>query len=635
MVKVLKDRIELLSPFWRRTVHIVKGIGSLEIAVKGAESHYFMPLEHINGWGVPYEAAVKVNGVWIECAPWARGNRLWPKNDVKFDFIRVERSEGKLGEKAVIVCRTAGEALPQLELLITYELSATLPVMRKQVCVRNVSSKSIVVDNIACESIYEGRIGRNVAYFHNYRQDVLLRSPRYAGFAEFAFNYDMNCEVPPGGELKSFDLYEIALDSAPMAATVWTTRALRRIAQRDQDARIKFQLSGCHSFDELANTIDQCAEVGIEDVTFFYDQVWSNIGDYKLRPDIFPEGESQLRRLLDRIRGLGMRPGIYCSYSIAWHGSDVRERNLEWELLDENGIPFDPATFGNMCPLSGWGDFILGKFNWLIDSLGFGFLDIDGPTDVPCFSSSHKHGRGNYVYHTWLWELKLFETLRRKGVDFTIPRGLNYILMGADKIPGGYTEEDFCHSTGLHLLANYRASMAYMRAKLPAWASWGFLALGKYHGNSISITDESCHELDHGLGGLLGYGNGTSITGNRCFTGLRTRETFCKWVNWFKAHRDLVTNGESLILAVPDGQSIDGIVFLGSGKASAVFFNPQGRTQTRHFLLPLGFAGLRPLGSDEAGAFPLTVTLAPFEVKTIDIEGNCPVGSSAASVPQG
>ena len=589
--------IHLNSPFLTRTVDLTDGPFSCDVFLHPPETGTAKPLHLDTGWGIPFEAAVRLGGVWHFCGIRHQRCALWESLTNDFTVQSATVREGRLGDCAVL--KLHSDSL-QLEIEIEYELSERVPVMRKLVRVRNVGTGFVTIDNIAVELIYASRAGQLLFFLHDYRQEVQGVGRFFAGYCDFCFPGDIEVELAPQEELESFNVYELFLPEGAVARAVWRGRVLRELIPWALASReTMFQFSGIQpkpgsSWRELfLPLLDRCAEVGFEKIMFFWDQLFTNTGDYLPRRELFPHGADELSSLVQEIRKRGMRAGVYASYSIALPESRVRLENLDWECCDENGLTFDPGAFGNMCFLSDWGDYIRRIFEQLCN-WGFEEIQIDGPTDIPCHRSGHRHSSpGNYQYRNWLWEKNLFSMLQQRGVSFTIPREISYLLMGASAIPGGYKEEDFCHCADRNLLENYRSSIHASRQLLPAWCSWGFLAVGRYHGHRIELTEEDPALLEQGLASLFGCGHNRAVSGDRVIAGPRTRRVLQRWISWFKCWRNLF-NGDCIELAVPGEEPFDGLLFTDPVRheALAVLIHSGGPDCRRNLLVPLKFAGL-------------------------------------------
>jgi hypothetical protein len=596
---MVKNKIlELESPFLKRHIRLEDGPHSEAVFIRDMTEKAWLPCHHGNKWGIPFECAVKINGEFLLCGIMEQNNVLWHSSRASYQAVDVMQDKGNFGDIFTIICRRTTSDVPDLELRIIYEISSELPLWRKQVEVINNSSETVTIENVTTELFYGVRVQRELQFLHDYNRDVMGANRHFIGFADFQFPEDLDIPLAPTESLKSFNLYAYVTPNEPVGKGIMTGRVLKKLCSHFVNP-VTFQLTGLTpqpgvaGVDNFLPILDRCQSVGIEQIMFFVGQLFTNTGDYEFRRDIFPNGEKDFKRLLSEIEWRGMTAGLYCSYSIAHHGSKIREEHLEWECLDDQGRSFDPGAWGNMCFLSEWGDYIENKFKYLADDLGISELQIDGPTDIPCHAKNHKHSnQGNYQYYSWLYEKQLFETLREKNVTFTIPRGGNYLLMGASAIPGGYTEEDFCHGSGEQLLSNYRASMVAGRLKTPAWATWGFLAVGKYHGNSMVNCENGVELYEQAIASLLGYGNGRAISGIEPCYDSKTEAVLKRWIELFKSNRKLF-NGDFIPLIYPTGYKADGVL-LGSAElneALAIFINPTSAPSSLNMSLPLSYIG--------------------------------------------
>lgn len=597
-ITITSDSIQLASPFLTRTIQLEDGPFSCDIFLRPPETRADKPLHLDTGYGIPFEAAIQIDDTWHYCGVRHQHCTLWEELTNDFEVIKLDRQERRLGDCAILTMRSASLAL---ELEIEYELSDRVPVMRKSVRVRNIGHEPIVIANVAVELIYRSRAGKLLHFLHDYRQEVEGHERFFAGFCDFCFPGKIDVKLAPEEVLESFNLYELFLPESSVAQAVWRGRVLRELAPWALNAReTMYQFSGlkrqegCSGLDTFRPLLDSCAEAGFEKIMFFWDQLFTNTGDYIPRPDLFPGGEAELSQLIQEIRQRGMKAGVYASYSIALPESLVRLQHLDWECCDQNGLTFDPGQFGNMCFLSGWGDYIKQVFERLCN-WGFEEIQIDGPTDIPCWRQNHNHTTlGNYHYYNWLWERELFAYLQKRQVAFTIPRDIPYLLMGASAIPGGYKEEDFCHAGGRTLLENYRDSIHASRKLLPAWCSWGFLAVGNYHGNQIDISEEDPDLFEQGLASLFGSGHNRAVSGSLVTTGPVTSEILKRYLEWFKRWRYLF-NSDCIELGIPGEDPIDGLLFTCPSRQEglAILINPNAEECRRNLLFPLGFADIQ------------------------------------------
>jgi hypothetical protein len=636
-ITIDNEKIIINSPFYRRDIDIAGGPFCCEIFSRAPGTETWLGSHHRTGWGIPFEAAVKVGDEWLEVGINRHKCYLWQNRGSVFQVKDARISKGEFGPQVAVACRPPESFPCQLEVTVYYEISEELPFFRKWVEVRNIGDKELVVNNIVPEIFYSRRMETDILALHDFRNETKHNYPVYSGYFSWAFPADIEAALPPGGSLESFKLYQVFTPNSHEGRSVWKSRVLKRIMPNPPVPEIIFQASGVkpesgHGVPAFLNLIDRCAAAGIETLGAFVDQLWSNIGDYVPRKDLFPNGFDDLKQVIDYAHKKGMRIATYASYSIAWRGSEVRENHQDWECVGPDGEKFDPAAWGNMCFLSGWGDCIMKKITRLAE-LGFDRFDIDGPTEIPCCDRRHQHTSiGNYEYRNWLWEKTFYRELAKRRVTATVPRGENYLLMGASLIPGGYFEEDFCHASGMELVNNYRRTIYQARYSTPAWGTWGFVALGEYHGHSIELDEARPYILDHALGGFFGYGHCSALTGEKFFCGPETEAVFRKWIDFYRKRRTTL-QGDFIHLAAPDGQRPDAVMHTNSAAAVpavAVVFNPVEKVQTVNLNLPLEYAGFSPgekisiSGSganvlDDRAAVSITLELKPFEVRIIEI----------------
>ncbi len=636
-IEITADAILLQSPYLKRNIQLADGPFSCDIFVQPPGIGAPMPLHLDTGWGLPFEAAVQIDGVWHFCGVKHQHSVLWESLTNDFQQVSVEKKSGLLGDCAELLMASPSLGIT---LAIEYEVSDTLPVMRKSVKVVNNSGKPVKIDNLCPEIIYRSRTGHLLHFLHDYRHEVEGHERFFAGYCDFRFPGTVDVELQPVETIACFNLYELFLPESQVSQRVWRSRVMRALVPWALESReTTFQFSGVvpgkqAGFEPFIPVLQECAAAGFEKIMFFWDQLFTNTGDYEPRKEFFPQGMEDMASFFGCIRQLGMKIGIYASYSIALPESRVRLEHPDWECCDENGITFDPGAFGNMCFLSGWGNYIREKFDILCD-MGVAEIQIDGPTDIPCWRKGHNHtSQGNYHYRNWQWEKELFAHLRERGVAFTIPRGPSYLLMGASAIPGGYKEEDFCHSSNRDLLRNYRASMSGARDLLPAWSVWGFLATGNYHGHKIDVCESDPDLFEQGLASLFGCGQNRAISGNMLSAGPETFAIIRRWVSLFKEFRHIF-NGDVVNAGVPWEDAADGFLFLNREKeeALAVLINAGDTDFSRNILFPLHYGNLSGkvtvtgiLGenretydaeADEAGQLFLRVNIPAGKVKLL------------------
>lgn len=638
MTMELQDRmLKIQTPFFRRNIDLSSGPHSCEVFTRSPESSRWVPHHHLNPAGIPFEAAVKLDGAWLEAGPHKHKTEFWKERGGAFHVADVVLSQGRFGPKAAIVCRPASGQMPQVELAVEYEVSEALPFFRKSARATNTGRVPFSLQNICPDIFYGLRAGSELMFLHDFRQQTETGDTYYLYYVRHQFPRDIDLTLMPGETAESFNLYTVATPNHQEGRSVWTQRVLKHAAPWLARTYVSLQcggirpradMSGPEQFRRLA---DDCAQAGVEKVTFFVGQWWTNTGDYEIRRDLFPNGEADLRAAIDYYHAKGIKVGPYTSYSIACHDTRVRKEHLDWECVGAEGQRFYPAGLGNMCFLSGFGDFILEKYRWMVERLGVDEIFIDGPTDIPCFQKGHGHANENdYEYRNWLWEKAFLQWARDRDIFVDIPRGPNYLMMGACALPGGYTEQDYCHCSGMDQIVNSRARLYQARFNTPACCTWAMACTDAYHRHSLELDEERPWLYEHALAGMFGYGHPGALYGARLWCGPRTKETLIRWIAFYKRFRDTLS-GDFLHLIPPDGEHPDAVLHTNPAArapAVAVFINPAAKGQKINAVLPLHYAGFQPganvksadgleIELDDRAAAPISVALGPYEVKTI------------------
>ena len=217
----------LESPFLKRDIRLDDGPFSCNIFLQPPGIGAPMPLHLDTGWGLPFEAAVQINGTWHFCGVKHQHSELWQELTNDFYYVSAQKRTGTLGDCAELVM--ASDSLG-ITLTIEYEISDTLPVMRKSVKVRNTSNKAILIENLSPEIIYRSRTGHLLHFLHDYRHEVEGHERFFAGYCDFRFPGTIDMTLQPGGSLASFNLYELFLPESASAQCIWRNRVLRKLA---------------------------------------------------------------------------------------------------------------------------------------------------------------------------------------------------------------------------------------------------------------------------------------------------------------------------------------------------------------------------------------------------------------------
>lgn len=139
---------------------------------------------------------------------------------------------------------------------------------------------------------------------------------------------------------------------------------------------------------ELAKS---AADAGMKE--FIIDDGWSdNYGDWTIDKVKFPNG---LKPLFDYIKSLGMKPGLWVSVGSASTASKVYKQHPEWFVLDKNQQPYnlhwEDSTMVTACFSTGWKDYIKEVLMKMALDYGLEYMKLD----FTVVTSPYKFGNQN------------------------------------------------------------------------------------------------------------------------------------------------------------------------------------------------------------------------------------------------
>ncbi|MDQ6419990.1 DUF6259 domain-containing protein [Paenibacillus sp. LHD-117] len=633
-IHIQNNKITMSNAYLLREIDISEGLATtvFHIRPNGEErGDFWYPVFSFES-SLPYEAAVTINGRAYEAGPWKHRSN-WDREGA-FTVTGTERDRGSFGDILRLHCKGRSQEIPPIELVIEYEIADELPLLTKSVKVINESGTPVTIDNVTVDIVrlFEGKVELSV--FSDYYWNIMKEDEYYFTFTRMEFPKPIGMKLQPGESFETFKCYEAVTSGDRDEASIILHRLYKKIAPWITAPDIKRIVSTCQSYEELLKVADQSAADGVEAVELFVGQLFTNVGDYIPRPNLFPRGEEDLKRLVDYYHDKGLKVLPYCSTTIANHRSRICQDHPEWQYRGPDGIHYNPEGLGNMCYQSPWGEYIEGKLLHLIDEIGFDGLAIDGPYHgLPCLASDHKHPTPQSVeFMNWNWEKRFFHELTKRNKTITAPQEMQAMFLGLHQRPGGYREEDQNEMGGMRLVIQTRAFMYDSRYKDPACATWGSCNLEIYHGHSIEASEENTATYDHALGGLFGYGHSGVLYGKYSYIGENTKRIYDKWISFYKRYRRTLA-GEMVHLARPNGYEPDAVMHVSTEAdvpAILVVFNPVPETKSVTLELPLKYAGFA--GGDKAsverygsialdgrGHGAVSLTLQPHEIVTLEI----------------
>ena len=588
----------------------------------------------------PFEACVRINGVHYE---------LNCKNTA-FQVKEVVTRETDDYEFVTIKTMACHEAIAGINLDVCYQISKRFSFLAKWAEVSNASSVPYVIENVTVDILNLAPKKVELTVFTDYYWDVMVHDGYY-NLDRIEFPENINRQLMPGETVRTFRSYQAVTSSDRDESSVILERIYKEIAPWIKNTYIKQLVQDCKTYEELMEVADHAAECGFEVVSFFFTQLWTNIGDYIPRPDLFPHGKEDLIRLIEYYHSKGLKVMPYCSTTIAWdrdedlchrpgeepwlkiRQSKVHREHPEWQYLGPNGKRYLPEAFGNMCYQTPWGDYIKEKLFELIDVYHFDGLDIDGPYHgLPCLDPTHKHGENQSVrFMNWEWEKQFYQEVIDKGAFIAAPQEISGFFCGVAQRPAGYREEEFLVMGGMPLIVQNRSFLYDARYSVPASGAFAFTSIDIYHKYSIEADENDITTYHHAMGTMFGYGYAGQIKGTQLYKGPKTKEDLIQWVKFYKKYRD-VLGGEMLHLSKPNHFDVDAVVHVNpkaNVPALLMAFNPTGEEKRAVYSFSLKAAGFAPnqyvlfngekIRLDSAARCAVSLCLQGYEIAALPI----------------
>jgi alpha-galactosidase len=351
--------------------------------------------------------------------------------------------DSKQGKGAIV--KLAGtKDFSGIEVDITYLLYPNLPVIRKQISILNNSGKEIVIESLDIEklilgfsyieavsyanygrqkhlSTYVGDWDDPVIAIHSYSKNagillgneapgVLKRTAYNTGYnnAEIGLthkgeHYPFRKYIKNGEHWTSPKTFVIPYANSADPWMIMNTSLadfvrrhmglrINEIAKRPSVMYNNYIPFGDRYNDSLllilANLASECGVKQFEidcgwhttEENIGKNVSWiSNTGDWLVDKTKFPGG---LKPVFDKIRKMGMEPGLWISVGSASNKSKVFQDHPEWAVRNEKGEAADLHTTGGvdlntMCFGTEWSGFIKKKLLDLVKEVGLSFVKLD------------------------------------------------------------------------------------------------------------------------------------------------------------------------------------------------------------------------------------------------------------------
>lgn len=532
------------------------------------------------------------------------------------ELIRLRMIRFALYGERVSTVASSGDRSRNVRVSVHYEMYDGVPCYSKWLTVSNGTEKSISVDRFSSEvlavvertsevdDLSEGAVtpemdvetdmafGGMMAQGANVRAVRWLPDPDYQTQVNYARKTPCLLDVgpdlgpaelvAPGGVFESFRTWVLPFDGTDRERNGLAQRRVYRVIAPWVTENPLMMHARFANWNSVSNAIQQCAEVGFEMVILTFGSGY-DVENEK------PENWAYGRRLAEFARSKGLEIGTYSLLASRSVGSadDV--------VMAAGQTP----RFGNSpCLGSRWGTNYFRLLYQFYRESGFGLLEHDGsyPGDS-CLSEAHPGHRGynDSRWAQWRTISDFYKWCRGQGIYLNVPD--YYFLAGSTKSGMGYREVNWSLPREQQVIHTRQNIYDGTWEKTPSMG-WMFVPLTEYQGGGAAATIEPLDQhMDHYermLYSNLALGVQACYRGPRLYDTDRVKGMVKGWVDWFKAHRDILES-DLIHGRRADARDLDWMLHVNPGlkeKGLLVVFNPLGQAIEKTLRIDLYYTGL-------------------------------------------
>ena len=289
----------------------------------------------------------------------------------------------------------------------------------------------------------------------------------------------------------------------------------------------------------ILETAKAAAEAGVKE--YVIDDGWQDCyGDWGVDRTKFPNG---LRPVVEYIKSLGMKAGLWVSIGTASPESRVYQEHPEWFMKNRAGEHFSLVTPANdkytACFSTGWAEYIQQVLERLVDEYGFEYLKLDlsmvaspyryTKEEAGCYAEDHPGHRDReesmWENYARMWEVfdKLHEGRENLFIDCTF------------ETMGGLQLVDYCmlkHAEG-NWLSNFKGDLGEktdLRIRQMAWWRTPAMPATSLVIGNAQIQDAGIENHLRSLAGALPI-----LCGDPREVGEEDRKTIRKYSDWLQS----------------------------------------------------------------------------------------------------
>lgn len=493
------------------------------------------------------------------------------------------------------------EQYPGLSVTLTYEVYDNLPVIAKWITVRNGSKKPLVIESLSCEILAVNEYEKPRLHVESNYAFAGMNTTEWGPDAEYLTQVDYNRQSPvlmtsryplgpgvrlkPGGSFSSFKTCTLWHDSDDRERQRLARRRMyRTLAPQATENPILMHVRESTS-EAIRTAIDQCAEVGFEMVIITF---WSG---FNIESDDLAY-IARLKADTDYAHSKGIELG---GYTLMCASRDEGPENNC--ISPETGKP--GSKFGqSACLASEWSDGYFKRVLHFLDETGMDVIETDGPFhgDVCAATNhAHHHGLADSQLAQWSRCVDFYHECRKRGIYINTPDW--YYLNGSNKCAMGYREDNFSLPRAQQIIHSRQNIFDGTFDKTPSMG-WMFVPLVEYQGGGAAATleplSEHLHEYEWHLAQCFASGVQACYRGPRLFDTDETKAVVRKWVDFYKAHRNIL-DSDIIHVRRADGQEVDCMLHVNPQLPEcglAFVSNPSDQTVETELVLPLYYTGL-------------------------------------------
>jgi alpha-galactosidase len=395
------------------------------------------------------------------------GKSNWSLTDVK------AITDSRQGDGAAVTLQSEDK---KIEVTLKFLLYPDLPVVRKSLVVKNLGSAEISLESVDVEKFnvinywpstfswiysdygrrksigpYEGNMQDALVIVHNMnwesgmvigneatgvlkRTSVFWNAPEICtGLTHKNGRFPFRKWIQPGETFETPQVFTMVYNNCKDPEEILNT-AVPDFVRKHMGIRLS-ELKEKPTFvyntwEPFLKNIDEklvmelakaAADAGMKE--FIIDDGWQDsYGDWGIDYKKFPNG---LKPVIDYIKSLGMKPGLWVSVGSASSKSNVFKQHPEWFARDKNGnfanLHIDNASdeIRSACYSTGWKDYIKGVLLKLAVDYGLEYLKLDfavvssayvfNAENSGCYSTEHVHHKDHsesfYANYESMWRL--------------------------------------------------------------------------------------------------------------------------------------------------------------------------------------------------------------------------------------